>query len=78
MLCLQSNASGRFLKKCIDFVEQLLKFSQFEGSKIPEINFANYICREYLLCLQSNASGYGCLKCFDNPSMAINETFPNL
>ena len=29
------NASGRFLQKCINFVEQRLKFSHFEGSIIP-------------------------------------------
>ena len=31
MLCLQSNASGSFLQTCINFVEQPLKFSHFEG-----------------------------------------------
>ena len=35
MLCLQSNASGSFLQTCINFVEQLLKFSHFEGGIIP-------------------------------------------
>ena len=35
LLCLQSNASGSFLEKCINFVEQRLKFSHFEGSIIP-------------------------------------------
>ena len=35
LLCLQSNASGSFLKTCINFVEQRLRFSQFEGSIIP-------------------------------------------
>ena len=35
LLCLQSNASGSFLQKCINFVEQRLKFSHFEGSIIP-------------------------------------------
>ena len=35
LLCQQSNASGIFLQKCINFVEQGLKFSYFEGSIIP-------------------------------------------
>ena len=29
LLCLQSNASGSFLQKCINFLEQRLKFSHF-------------------------------------------------
>ena len=33
--CMQCNASGSFLQKCINFVEQQLKFSHFEGSIIP-------------------------------------------
>ena len=36
LLCLQSNASGNFLQKCINFVEQRLKFSHFKGSIIPQ------------------------------------------
>ena len=32
LLCLQSNASGSFLQKCINFAEHRLKFSHFEGS----------------------------------------------
>ena len=35
LLCPQSNASGSFLETCINFVEQGLKFSHFEGSIIP-------------------------------------------
>ena len=35
MLFLQSTASGSFLQTCINFVEQRLKFSNFEGSIIP-------------------------------------------
>ena len=35
LLCLQSNASGSFLQTCINFVEQRLNFSHFEGSMIP-------------------------------------------
>ena len=35
LLCLQSNASGSFLQTCINFVEQPLTFSNFEGSIIP-------------------------------------------
>ena len=34
MPCPQSNASGSFLQTCINFVEQQLKFSHFEGSII--------------------------------------------
>ena len=34
LLYLQPNASG-FLQKCINFVEQRLKLSLFEGSIIP-------------------------------------------
>ena len=34
MLGLQSNGSGSFLQKCINFVGQQLKFSHFEGSII--------------------------------------------
>ena len=34
LLCLQSNASGSFLQKSINFVEQQLKFFHFEGSII--------------------------------------------
>ena len=37
LLCLQSNASGSFLQKCINFVEHRLKFSEFEGTIIPSI-----------------------------------------
>ena len=36
LLCLQSNASGNFLQKCINFVEQRLRFSHFKGSIIPQ------------------------------------------
>ena len=32
---MQSDASGSFLKTCINFVEQRHKFSHFEGSIIP-------------------------------------------
>ena len=35
LLCLQSNESGSFLQKCINFVEQRFTFSRFEGSIIP-------------------------------------------
>ena len=35
LLCLQSNASGSFLRKYINFAEHRLKFSHFEGSIIP-------------------------------------------
>ena len=35
MLCLQSNASGSFLQKFINFVKQRIKFSHIEGSIIP-------------------------------------------
>ena len=35
LLCLQSSASGSFLQTCINFVEQRLKLSHFEGSIIP-------------------------------------------
>ena len=35
MLCLKSNASGNFLQKYINFVEQQLKFSHFRGGIIP-------------------------------------------
>ena len=44
LLCLQSNASDIFLQKCVNFVEQRLKFegrifdsnlTHFEGSIIP-------------------------------------------
>ena len=35
LLCLQLNANVVFLQKCINFVEQRLKFSHFEGSVIP-------------------------------------------
>ena len=35
MLYLQCNASGSFMQKFINFVEQRLKFSHFEGSIIP-------------------------------------------
>ena len=34
MLCFQSNASGAFWQKCMNFVEQRLKFSHFEVSRI--------------------------------------------
>ena len=30
-----ANASGSFLQTCINFVEQRLKFSHFEGKVIP-------------------------------------------
>ena len=36
MFFLQPNASGSCLPTCIDFAEQRLKFSQFEGSIIPQ------------------------------------------
>ena len=57
LFCLQFNASGSFLQKCINFVERRLKFSHFEGSIIPsfygkrkdQINFslvgARFKCR---------------------------------
>ena len=35
LLWLQSIASSSFLQKCINFKEQRLKFSHFEGSIIP-------------------------------------------
>ena len=35
LLCLQFSASGSFLQKCINSVEQRPKFSHFEGSIIP-------------------------------------------
>ena len=38
LLCLQSNASSKFLQKCInfvDFLQILLNFSHFKGSIIP-------------------------------------------
>ena len=35
LFCRQSNASGSFLQTCINFVEQILKFSPFESSIIP-------------------------------------------
>ena len=35
---MQSNASGSFLQKCINFVEQGFKFSHFEGSIIRDNN----------------------------------------
>ena len=35
LLCLQSNANGSFLQICINFIEQRLEFSHFEGSIIP-------------------------------------------
>ena len=35
LLCVQSNTSGSFLQKCIDFVEQRRKVSHFESSIMP-------------------------------------------
>ena len=35
LLCPQPNASGSFLQTCINFAEQWLKYSHFEGSIIP-------------------------------------------
>ena len=35
LLSLQSNVSGSFLQRCINFVEQQLKLSHFEGNIIP-------------------------------------------
>ena len=32
LLCLQSNANGRFLEKSTNSVEQQLRFSHFQGS----------------------------------------------
>ena len=32
----QSNASGSFLLTCINFAEQRIKFSHFEGTIIPK------------------------------------------
>ena len=32
---LQSNATGNFLQKSINFVEERLKFSHFKGNTIP-------------------------------------------
>ena len=46
LLCLQSNASGSFLQKCINFVEQRLEFSHFEATtihKIFEINSSFHV-----------------------------------
>ena len=35
LFCLEFNASDSFLETCINFVEQRLKFSHFEGRIIP-------------------------------------------
>ena len=35
LLYLQCSASGSFLQKCINFVEQRLEYSLFKGSIIP-------------------------------------------
>ena len=35
LLCVESNTNGSFLQTYINVVEQLLKFSHFEGSMIP-------------------------------------------
>ena len=35
LLCRQRNANGSFSQKCINFAEQQLKISHFEGSIIP-------------------------------------------
>ena len=49
-MCLQSNPSGSFLQKSINFVEQRLKFYHFEGSIIPQSY--PFICIGFLLvCL---------------------------
>ena len=39
LLCLKSSASGSCLQICINFVEQRLKISHFEGSTIPKFLF---------------------------------------
>ena len=36
LVCLQTNPSGSFLQTYINFVEQRLKSSHYEGSIIPE------------------------------------------
>ena len=46
LLCLQSNTNGSFLQKCINFVEQQLKFAHLKGNKYliyvkTELKFIN-------------------------------------
>ena len=45
LVCQQSNASGSFLKTCINFVEQQLKFSRSEGSIIPYASLFSIVYR---------------------------------
>ena len=43
MHCSQSNARGSFLQMCINFVEQRLKFSHFEGSLKAKFDLYRFI-----------------------------------
>ena len=51
MLYLQSYANGRFLQRCINFVEQRLKLSHFEGSIVPSAGiFLNGVFSQATKC----------------------------
>ena len=41
LLCQQSNARGSFLQACINFAEQQLKYSHFDGSIMPKTDMQN-------------------------------------
>ena len=49
LLCLQPNANGSFFQKCINFVEQQLKFCHFYGSITPLLIAFNTTFLAYLL-----------------------------
>ena len=50
LLCVQCNSSGSFFKKCINFAEQRLKFSRFEGIITP------YQSKNWLFFLKKTSS----------------------
>ena len=54
LFCLEFNASDSFLETCINFVEQRLKFSHFEGSIIPHKIIHNVISKYQKLVAKTN------------------------
>ena len=58
MLCPQPNASSSFLMTCINFVEQQLTFSHFEGSiiRFPDVKVSG--CYFYLHMFLMNCMGF--------------------
>ena len=48
LVCLQSNTSGSFLQKCLNFSEQQLTFSHFEDLKFRDWGFHMPLLNEHV------------------------------